>query len=438
MNKILAVIRREFIERVRTKAFIFGTLVVPVLGGIVMGLPALLSKQESTTRGIVVLDGTGGSLGARVDSALALERLPDSAPRYAVTVLPVTGGLEAARDSVIRLIGLREGPAGAPSGLLILSEDGVESGKVAYYGSNVSSFQAMNSLERTLGPLVRNERLERLNADSAMKAAAALRVDLQTKKVTEGKLTGESGEASFLLAYIVDMFMYISLLLYGVQIMASVIEEKSSKIIEVLVSSMRPFELLMGKVIGVGAVGLVQLGIWAGTGLYLTKVLGRGVSAAAGTDAAQAAAQTGFTMPTITSDLVVVILLFFFLGFFMYSGLYAAIGSMCNTQQEAQQAATPVTMIIVVGMITMFSTINEPSGTLARVLTFIPFFTPLVVPVRYAISPLPVSEVAMGVAVMILGTIAIVWLGARIYRVGILSYGKRPGFKELWRWVRTD
>lgn len=434
MNKIFAVIRREFIERVRTKAFIFGTLVVPLLGGVVMGLPALLSKQESTTRGIVVLDATGGSLGARVDSALALQRLPDSAPRYAVTVLPVSAGLDAARDSVIRLIGLRQGPAGAPSGLLVLSEDGVESGKVAYYGSNVSSFQAMNVLERTIGPLIRNERLERLHADSAMKAAAALRVDLQTRKVTEGKLTGESGEASFLLAYIVDMFMYISLLLYGVQIMASVIEEKSSKIIEVLVSSMKPFELLMGKVIGVGAVGLVQLGIWAGTGLYLTSVLGRKAGAAG---AADAVAQSGFTMPTITPDLVVVILLFFFLGFFMYSGLYAAIGSMCNTQQEAQQAATPVTMIIVVGMITMFSTINEPSGTLARVLTFIPFFTPLVVPVRYAISPLPVSEVAMGVAVMIVGTIAIVWLGARIYRVGILSYGKRPGFKELWRWVRT-
>ncbi|HXI21860.1 MAG TPA: ABC transporter permease, partial [Gemmatimonadales bacterium] len=198
---------------------------------------------------------------------------------------------------------------------------------------------------------------------------------------------------------------------------------------------LKPFQLLMGKVIGVGATGLLQLGIWAGTGLYLTTILGRKSGAAA---AADAAAQSGFTMPTVTPDLVVVVLVFFLLGFFLYAGLYAAIGSMCNTQQEAQQAATPVTMIIVLGMIFMFSLINEPSGHLARVLTFIPLLTPLVVPVRYAISPLPLSEVALGVLVMIVGTIAVIWVGARVYRIGILSYGKRPSLRDLWRWIRTS
>jgi ABC-2 type transport system permease protein len=142
-------------------------------------------------------------------------------------------------------------------------------------------------------------------------------------------------------------------------------------------------------------------------------------------------------MPSVSPDLVVVILLFFLLGFFLYASLYAAVGSMCSTQQEAQQTATPVTMIVVIGMIFMFSLINEPSGGLARILTFIPFFTPLVIPVRYAISPLPLAEVLLGVAVMVLGIIAVVWVGARIYRVGILSYGKKPSLRELWRWVRT-
>jgi ABC-2 type transport system permease protein len=283
--------------------------------------------------------------------------------------------------------------------------------------------------------VVRDERLSRRNADSALKAAASVRLNLETTKVTEGRVTGESGETSFLLAYIVDMFMYISLLLYGVQVMSSVIEEKSSRIIEVLVSSLTPFELLMGKVIGVGAVGLLQLGIWAGTGLYITKSLARPAVdvTAGGADAAQA----GFNMPNVTPDLIVVILVFFLLGFFLYSGLYAAIGSMCSTQQEAQQSATPVTMIVVTGMIFMFSLINEPSGTVARVVTFIPFFTPLVIPVRYAISPLPLAEVALGALVLIVSIVGVVWLAGRIYRVGILSYGKKPSFKELWRWVRT-
>jgi ABC-2 type transport system permease protein len=233
------------------------------------------------------------------------------------------------------------------------------------------------------------------------------------------------------------MFMYISLLLYGVQIMSSVIEEKSNRIVEVLVSSLTPFQLLMGKVIGVGASGLLQLGIWSATGLYITRALGGRSGAAALADTGDAA-QASISMPNVTPELVAIVLVFFLLGFILYSGLYAAIGSMCSTQQEAQQAATPVTMTVVIGMIFMFSLINEPSGSLARILTFIPFFTPLVIPVRYAIAPLPLSEVLLGVGVMLIGIVAVVWVGARIYRVGILSYGKKPSLAELWRWVRTS
>jgi ABC-2 type transport system permease protein len=439
VNKVFAVIRREFIERVRTKAFMIGTFLVPVMAGILGYLPTLLIKRETSTRQIVLLDAAGGSLAARVDSALSAQRIgEDSTPRYSVMTLGAAGRVDAMRDSVIGLIGRRESPLGAPDGVLVLTADGVEDGKLSYFGSDVTSFRNMNNLERTLEPLLRDERLTRRHADSALKAAAGVRLDLDTKKVTEGKVTGESGEASFFLAYIVDMFMYISLLLYGVQIMSSVIEEKANRIVEVLVSSLTPFQLLMGKVIGVGATGLLQLGIWSATGLYITRAL----AGRAGTDAmvngAATGAPAGFSMPNVTPDLIAVVLVFFLLGYFMYSGLYASIGAMCGTQQEAQQAATPVTMIVVVGMIFMFSLINEPSGALARILTFIPFFTPLVVPVRYAIAPLPIGEVLAGVATMIVGIVVVVWVGARVYRVGILSYGKRPTMAELWRWIRTS
>jgi ABC-2 type transport system permease protein len=439
MNKVFAVIRREFIERVRTRAFLIGTFLVPGLAGVVGYLPQALSQRETATHQIVVLNATAGGLGARVDSALASQRFgADSTPRYAVTLVSVAGPerLAAARDSVVGLIGHRNAPAAAPEGILILTDEGVESGRIAYLGSDVTSFRSMQALERTLEPLLRNERLARRNADSALMAAASIRLDLHTSKVTEGRVTGESGESSFALAYVVDMFMYISLLLYGVQIMGSVIEEKSNRIVEVLVSSLRPFELLMGKVIGVGATGLVQLGIWSATGFYITRALARSPGQAVAPGSLDAG--PAFSMPSVSPDLIAVVLVFFLLGFFLYSSVYAAIGSMCSTQQEAQQAATPVTMIIVVGMIFMFSLINEPSGSLARVLTFIPFFTPLVIPVRYAIAPLPLSEVLIGVAVMLLGIVALVWAGARIYRVGILSYGKRPSLRELWRWVRTS
>jgi ABC-2 type transport system permease protein len=152
--------------------------------------------------------------------------------------------------------------------------------------------------------------------------------------------------------------------------------------------------------------------------------------------AADGAAQ-GFSLPQISMDLVIVVLLFFILGFFLYAALYAAIGAMCNSQQEAQQANTPVTMIIALGMISMFALINEPSGTLARVLSFVPLFAPIVVPVRFAIAPLPAVEVALSVLSMVAGILLVIWLAARIYRVGILSYGKKPSLGELWRWIRT-
>jgi ABC-2 type transport system permease protein len=223
----------------------------------------------------------------------------------------------------------------------------------------------------------------------------------------------------------------MTLLLYGIQVMTAVIEEKSNRIVEVLVSSLTPFQLLLGKVIGVGAVGLVQLGIWGGAGFYVTTVLG----GRSGEPAAGGAAQ--FSLPQISMDLVVVVLLFFILGFFLYAALYAAIGAMCNSQQEAQQANTPVTMIIALGMISMFALINEPSGTLARVLSFVPLFAPIVVPVRFAIAPLPAVEVALSVLCMVAGILFVIWVAARIYRVGILSYGKKPSLGELWRWIRT-
>ena len=438
MNKILAVIRREFIERVRTRAFLLGTFLLPLMIGVFGYLPQLLIKRDVSTRGLVVIDAADGSATDRVVEALRAARIGEgdlSRPRFSITVLPAAGRTAELRDSIVRTIGLREGPAGAPDGLLIITEGSVEEGKVTYLGSNVTSIRDMNALERILGPVLREERLHRVNADSAVLRAAELRLKLDATKVTEGKPTGQSAEAAFWLAYIVNLVMYVTLLLYGMQVMTAVVEEKSNRIVEVLISSLTPFQLLLGKVIGVGAVGLVQLGIWGATGFYLTSMLGSRTAGMEGV-AADGGAQA-FAMPQVSVELVLVILLFFLLGFFLYSALYAAIGSMCTTTQEAQQANTPVTMMIAVGMISMFGLINEPSGTLARVLTFIPFFTPIVMPVRYAIAPMGMWEVLLAAFDVVLGLLAVTWLAGRIYRVGILSYGKKPSFKELWGWVRT-
>ncbi|HTS88878.1 MAG TPA: ABC transporter permease [Gemmatimonadales bacterium] len=437
MNKVLAVIRREFIERVRTRAFLIGTLLVPALAGIFGYLPQALAKRQSATQGIVLLDAASGSAGADADSALAgltFGSGTDVHPRFSVTRLPASGRLAALRDSVVATIGLKDGPESAPEGVIILTDSAIASGQLTYLGSNVTSFRDMNLLDSTLEPIIREARLRSLSADSAVIRAAGVHFRVDATKVTEGKVTGQSGEASFWLAYVVNLLMYMTLLLYGVQVMTAVIEEKSNRVVEVLVSSLSPFQLLLGKVIGVGAVGLVQLAIWGGTGFYLTTALG---PRSTPMNEVGGAAPPAFTMPAVSADLIIVVLVSFLLGFFLYSSLYAAIGAMCNSQQEAQQANTPVTMVIALGMISMFALINEPSGTMARVLTFIPLFTPIVLPVRYAIAPLSVAEVSLAALTMVLAILAVVWIAARIYRVGILSYGKKPTLRELARWVRT-
>lgn len=431
MNKIIAVIRREFIERVRTKAFIIGTVLVPVLWIGFGLLPRLLLERETGAQRLVVLDRTQSDVGARIAAALeAVKAGEGDATQFAVEHMAVGSDWESVRDSLVRLTGLSEAPPSAPHGILILDEFSVDSGRASYLGSNVASPRLTNAIEHAIEPVLLAIRLERKQLDSSVVAAAMIRLSLQTTRVTEGHVTGQSGEQTFFLAYFIDMLMYFALLFYGIQVSSAVMEEKTNRIVEILVSSLRPFELLMGKVIGVGAAGLMQMGIWLGTGLFVSTILSR--------PGPLGAAPTGFQLPEVSLALVAIILICFLLGFFFYASLYAAIGSMCNTQQEAQQTATPVTMLVVAGMILMFGLVNDPNSTLARVVTFIPFFTALVLPVRYALTPLPLPEVLGGILALLLGILGVVWLAGRIYRVGILSYGKKPSLRELWRWVRTD
>lgn len=438
MNKIMAVIRREFIERVRTRAFIIGTLIVPLMTFGFAYLPQLMLKRDTRPRNVVLVDASTGSTGDSVEAALGRVQMgtgENRRARYNLVRLR-TPDVERVRDSLIRQVGVGRDGADGLDGFLVLTDPDVDAGKLNYFGTNVASINDMRSLERALGPVVRASRMMRLGADSAVLAAATVDLDLQTSKVTKGRLTGESGESSFWLAYITSFVMYFSLIMYGIQVMGAVLEEKSNRIVEVLISSVTPFELLMGKVIGVAGAGLLQLGIWGGAGFYLTRFAAGGAGAA--DQVAVDGTRQSMSLPSVSVELVLVVLTFFLLGFLLYSALYAAVGAMCSSQQETQQAAQPVTILLAVGFIAMFTLINDPSSSLAKILSFIPFFSPLVLPVRYALSPLPLEQVLGAVAATLAGVVVIVWLAGRIYRIGILSYGKKPSLAELWSWVRTS
>lgn len=436
MRKVWAVVRREFLERVRTRAFLIGTILGPVFMAALVLLPALLSRNTSTKH-LVVLDAGQGEFGARVEGSLRAATRndkPDGELRYRVERIVVGDWpLEAVRDSLIGLTGRNQlGEAGV-DGIVVVDEEILTRDTLQYYGANVGSMNEMGILQRTLRQAVLLEKLTRAGIDPALMMTSVKPIVMSTERVSEGKVTGQSGEASFAIAYAMSFILYLALLLYGVQVMTSTVEEKTNRINEVLVSSLRPFELMLGKVLGVGSVGLLQLGIWVGAAYLLSSqraALGKLLGASP-------EAISAMPIPTLPGDLLVVFLLFFMLGFFFYAAAYAAVGSTCNTVQETQQASLPVTLFVIVGLMLMFRLLDDPNGQFGRVLSLVPPFAPFVTPVRYSLSPLPLTEVLLSVAAMVVGVLVMAWLAGRIYRVGILMYGKRATFAEMARWVRS-
>jgi ABC-2 type transport system permease protein len=229
------------------------------------------------------------------------------------------------------------------------------------------------------------------------------------------------------------ILLFVAMMPTGIQVMAAVVEEKSNRILEVLVSSVRPFDLMLGKVLGVGAASILQIAIWGASAVLLGRL---GGSAGSLQPAAAEGVSAVFKMPTIPPSLVLVVILYFSLGFLFFTTAYAAVGAMCNTVQETQQVAFPVTGMVMVGYIGSFLAIARPETMMAKVMTYLPFTAPFIVPTRWSNAPLPTSELIGSVSACALGVLGMVWLAARIYRVGILSYGKKPSIKDLWSWLR--
>jgi ABC-2 type transport system permease protein len=437
MRNIVAIMRREFLTRVRTRAFVIGTVIGPLLMAVLFALPILLERRQTAPKHIVVLDNGTGALGRAMAGRLAAEMrdtVTQSGPRYRIDHVPAGDRFDALEDSLVALTGIRDAGPLAVDGILVVDDSTAISGELDYVGVNVGSPGEMASLRRTLTPLVVQARLAESGVDPVLVMRAMRPVELQTFKVAEGRITGETGEASFLLAYAMSMLLYFALLVYGMQVMSSVVEEKSSRIMEVLVSSVSPFQMLLGKVLGTGSVALLQLGIWGSTAMVLTTFKVQ----LAGLFGASPASVASFAIPTVGPDMLAVFLLFFTLGFIFYSALYAAVGSMCSSVQDTQQAQMPVTLCMLAGLICMFALLSEPAGPLARILSLVPFVAPFVTPVRYSFSPLPWAELLASAVVMIVGVLAVTWVAARIYRVGILSYGKKASLRDVVRWVRAD
>lgn len=421
MGKIWAVIRREFVERVRSKWFLVSTILGPVFMIAVTVLPAVLAGGTGGPRHIALLDEESGDLGARLVTQL------QSGNRFRVERVAVAAGRKAAAmDSLTRAV-----QAKAMDGFLVVSAATLESGKLEYRGRNVSSIRDMVMLETAARQAIMVERLTRRGVDPGVVQESQARISLNTMRISRRGATGETGQATFVLAYIVGFVMYMAIFLYSVNVMRSVLEEKQTRIIEVLVSSLRPFQLMLGKVVGVGGVGLLQMTVWGAGAAAIIKYR----AAIFGMFKVPAEQAAAIQLPAIGSGMVLLVLAYFLLGYLLYSAMFAVVGAIVNTDSEAQQAQMPVVMLLVVGIIMFPPVLAEPGGSLAMVMGLVPFFSPIIMPIRYAASDVPVAEVLVSVGVLALTTVAVAWIAARIYRVGILMYGKRPGLRELVRWA---
>jgi ABC-2 type transport system permease protein len=420
VSKVGAIVRREFVERVRTKTFWIWTFVGPLMLVGLIAFQIFLTMRTGGERQVAIVDGTSTGNGARLAAELRA-----GLPRFHFTTLPARAGVT---DSLQKAVVAKE-----LDGLLLVSDSTFDEGSAEYRGSNASSVSDMETLERALRQVVFSSRLERAGIDPKVVKQADIRVDLARVKITGEGARGESGGQAVALGFGMAIVLYLAILIYGIQVMSSVLEEKTTKIVEVLTSSLRPFELMLGKVIGAGAVGLVQLGVWATSFVLLTSNQGR-IATLLGKSGA---AMGGFRMPEVPLTTFAVFLSYFLLGYFLYAAIFAAVGAMSNSEAEARQVQAPVTMLLVVPYVSFFGILNDPHGSLATAMSLIPFFSPIAAPVRYAASPIPPLELALSLAILVATVILVTWAAARIYRVGILMTGKRPTLKELVRWVRT-
>ena len=418
MRKIWAVIRREFVERVRSKWFWFSALLGPVFFGAMIVVPVLFAGAGGTRR-IAVVDATTGAFGERVAAGLRHGKI------FRATRVPAGAGVV---DSLTQLVGAKQ-----LDGFLILTDAVVETGTAEYRASNVSSFRDVAELQDVLARLAMAARLERQGVDPALVGRAQLRISLETKKISGSTTTGESAAQSFALAYVMGVVLFLVITIYGVNVMGSVVEEKTTRIVEVLVSSLRPFQLMMGKVLGVGAVSLFQFVLW---GLGAKLLLSQRRALLADLGGVEEARQV-FQMPHLTAATLGVFLSYFLGGFFLYSAMYAAVGAMSSNEQEARQAQQPVMFLLLVAYVSMFGLTNNPESTYAVTLSLIPFTAPIAMPVRWAASTVPAGELGASLGLLAAGIVAVTWMAARIYRVGILMTGKRPNIKELVRWIRA-
>jgi ABC-2 type transport system permease protein len=411
MTKAFAVARWEYLEKVKSKAFLIGLFLTPaimVAMGVLPGFFAAQADNSSRVLAVVAQDGSVAPLlAARMQTSY---KLPNGLPNYVMVpmIRPEGITMKAWEDTATARL-----EQGEFEGFIVVTpNDSV----VEYRSKIVGNFEITSQIRETLRGILSEQRVKNLGLDPDILSKLHVPLDVRMIKIAEAGKDGGGFEKVFISAYVFLMMLFLLIMSSGQMLVRSMIEEKSNRIVEVLVSSCSPTDLMVGKVLGLSGLGLTQMGFWA--------LIGVGISAK-------------FNMSVVDPTQAALLVTYFILGYLFYAAVFIAAGAPFNTEQEAQQVTSYLVIFLILPIVLAIPAMKDPGAPWIKILSFIPLLTPTMMALRIPILMPEWWEIGLTIVVMVVSIYIGMVAAGRIFRIGILSTGKTPGIKEIIRWVRT-
>ena len=434
-NKIVTVIKREYMTRVKSKGFIASLFLMPVLMcGMVLlsSFLAIMEDKPKDMRKLVVIDETR-EIFAQMQAAITGHPTFQHKGELVYEFIEEFAATEASETALRERVNTKDLYA-----YLKIPENVLANGEVRFYARTATNFEVQRALRRMISDIVRDKRFaesgySQREVSQLMRAVKFNAYAVKSSAEVESPI--ETG-ARLGLGYILVFVLYMFVIIYANSIMRSVLEEKTTRIVEVIVSSIKPYQLLLGKLVGVCSVCLTMFAIWVLFGVMLFMNINPLLRIFGIESLPSRLLLIIGTVKMSSAEMLTYFFVYFIIGFFMYSTLYAVVGAICGSEEEAQQTGAPLTMLIIVPFILMVQLVRIPDSTFSVLLSHVPFFSPILMFMRINVLMPPLWEILLNIFVVCATVALIMLMSGKIYRVGILMYGKRPTLAQLWQWAR--
>jgi len=429
-SKIWTIIKHEYLTKIKSKGFIIGTIAAPLGIILIYGIIIVVTimTQNETAMKLAILDKT---------NEIGLELIRRDSTKFYLT----DKNLQELKNDVLEE---------KIDGFVYIPDEFLNTGEIQVFTRGGGGLGYINLIENNSEDILIKKKLKEIGANQDLINLIDKGIKVQTKKVTEEGAKDDYSAIFAILGYIMGFVIYGLMFTYGAFVMRGVIEEKANRIVEVLASSVKPFDIMFGKVVGIGLVGLTQVLFWLVLIVILFTISGSIVSSFFSPQDVVNTMEMAQTNPMNTNNkfldlltnfsispwIIVAFIFYFLAGYFIYSTLFAAVGSAVDQEQDAAQLQLPVTLPIIIPILFITNVMSDPNGTLSTILSLIPFFSPILMIARIAAAEVPLWQIGLSIFLLVITFFACLWIAAKIYRIGILMYGKKPTFKDLIKWFR--